>query len=91
MPYQRFSVMLRAGMRRAAYNLLRRLHVNNIPNVSEQPERERMVNELMAEAGIKPRAQSAEQDLAAIDKLAAFFPTPSPEMIAEIKRTRETT
>ena len=92
MSYRRFIVMLRAGIRRAAYNRLRLLEVLNIPQMSEQAERERMVNELMAEAGLLGgRERSAEQDLAALDQLRTFFPPPSPEMAAAIRRAREAT
>ena len=92
MPYRWFIVMLRAGIRRAAYNRFRLLEVLSIPQMSEQADRERMINALMAEAGILGGSdRGAEQDLAALDQLRTFFPPPSPEMAAAIRRAREAT
>jgi len=92
MSYRWFILMLRAGVRRAAYNRLRLLEVLSIPQMSEQADRGRMIDGLMAEAGMRGGAESdADRDLAALAQLSTFFPAPTPEMAAAIRRAREGT
>jgi len=87
MSYRLFLRMLRAGLQREATEQLQHIMVVSFPNWTNQAARTQLLDKLMHAAGWeKPRTE--EQALAAIAALQGLFPSPTPEILAEIKRAQ---
>lgn len=92
MSYSRFRVMLEAGYdyerRREASVALAMIQAAVFPQLEDKTARERIVKGLLKVLGEDQKERTAAEDLAALDKLRMYFPTPSPDVMAEIERAK---
>lgn len=89
MSYRLFVRMFKAGLQREAFEQLQLLTAVSYPNWTEQSAREQYRAMLLKAAGMETATSDAAAELEAIKGLQALFPTPSPEVLAEIKREQE--
>jgi len=88
MSYRLFVRMLKAGQQREAFEQLQLVTALSYPHWEDNAARERYRSMLLKAVGMESTG-SAEQDMQALKNLQDMFPSPSPEVLALIKREQE--